>query len=71
MPTPTEFFLWRYTDDDGKRRTTTWRMDRVRALATLKDPEPVESSREVRNLPDGPDEYAHTSYKGQGAVGRK
>lgn len=61
MPTPTEFFFWRYTDELGKRRTTTWRMDRARAMATLKDPEPVESSREVRNLPDNPGEHHLTS----------
>lgn len=61
MPTPTEFFYWRYTADDGKRRTTTWKMNRARALETLKDPEPVESSREVRNLPDNPSEHHLTS----------
>ena len=61
MPTPTEYWNWKFTDDTGKRRTTRWKLKRVDALATLKDPEPVEHTREVRNLPDNTSEHHLTS----------
>lgn len=57
VTTPTEYWFWRHTDERGRRRTTRYRLTRAEALASLRDPEPVESSREVRNLPDTPGEY--------------
>ena len=61
MPTTTEFWNWRHTDDAGKRRTTRWKLTRANALATLRDPEPDDSTREVRNLPSSHDEWDLTS----------
>lgn len=61
MPTPTEYWRWTFTDESGKRRTTSYWMQLSQAVKVLKDPEPVEGTRQVRLLPNGPDEHHLTS----------
>ena len=51
MPIETEFFRWYITDEvTGKRRLTTYKMDRKTALERFPDAEPFEPSREVRDV---------------------
>jgi hypothetical protein len=39
-----QLWLWRYTDDFGKRRVTRYRLSDADAKATLRNPELVEGS---------------------------
>ena len=57
MRKPTEFWLWWITDEFGDRRMTTYRMTRETALERFPDAEPVPGTMEIRNLPEGPDEW--------------
>jgi len=41
-------WIWRYTDDFGKRRTTRYLLTEEQAKERLRDPEKVEHSLEVR-----------------------
>ena len=51
MPIDTEFFRWYILDEvTGKRRLTTYKMDRKTALERFPDAEPYEPSREVRGV---------------------
>jgi hypothetical protein len=51
MPIETEFFRWWITDEvTGKRRKTSYRMDRAPSLERYPDAEPDPSSREVRQV---------------------
>ena len=46
-----EFFRWWTTDEvTGKRRLTSYRMDRKTALERYPDAEPHEGTREVRDV---------------------
>ena len=54
----TEFFLWLITDErTGKRRRTRHRMTREYALAEYPGAEPDPSTREIRDLPESPEEH--------------
>jgi hypothetical protein len=61
MTTPTEYWRWTFTDEFGNRRDTSYWMNRNNAVKVLKDPVPVEGTRQMRLLPDGPDEHHLTS----------
>jgi hypothetical protein len=53
-----EFWRWAYTDPEtGARKRTTYRMSREDAEQRFPGAEPIEGTREVRNLPDGPEEW--------------
>lgn len=49
-------WVWRYTDDFGKRRTTRYLLTEEEAKQRLRDPEKVPHTLEIRR-PDG----GHTS----------
>jgi hypothetical protein len=53
-----EFFRWVYNDlETGARKRTTYRMSREDAEQRFPGAEPIEGTREVRNLPESPDEW--------------
>ncbi len=53
-----EFFCWWITDPDtGARRRTAYRMDREDAEQRFPGAEPIEATRELRNLPETPAEW--------------
>jgi hypothetical protein len=55
---PTEFYKWWVTDPEtGARIRTTYRMDRKTALERFPGAQPDPLTREVRNLPESPDEW--------------
>ena len=60
--TPTEFWRWRVTSETTGRKCNTKHL-MVEADALRMDPaaKRVPGTLEVRNLPDGPDEYVYTS----------
>jgi hypothetical protein len=45
---PTEYWLWWFTDEHGRRRRTPYRMSRETALARYPDAEPVDGTMELR-----------------------
>lgn len=57
---PTPFYLWWITDERGRRRRTTYRMTEAEARERHPGAEPVEGSREIRNLPESVDEHEYT-----------
>jgi len=46
--TPTEYWIWWFTDEHGRRRRTSYRVSRADALARYRDAEPVEGTMELR-----------------------
>ena len=61
MHTPTEFFLWWIVDErTGKRRRTTYKMQRADAEERFPGAEPDLQTREVRNLPEPGELYGNT-----------
>jgi prophage antirepressor-like protein len=63
MPTETEFFRWWVTDEvTGKRRKTTFVMDRPTALKRYPGAEPDPATREVRNV-YAPGEQMPSQYR--------
>jgi hypothetical protein len=55
---PTEFFRWWVTDPEtGAVKRTTYRMTREDAEQRFPGAEPDPLTREVRNLPESPDEW--------------
>jgi hypothetical protein len=54
----TEFWRWRYIDpESGALKVTRYRMTAEDAQQRFPGAQPVEGSREVHNLPEGPHEW--------------
>jgi len=50
MSKRTEFWLWWFTDESGRRRRTSFRMSREDAVKRYPDAEPIPGTLEIRNL---------------------
>jgi len=50
MSKRTEFWLWWFTDESGRRRRTSFRMSREDALKRYPDAQPIAGTLEMRSL---------------------
>lgn len=52
MQREVKLWLWRYVDESGRRRVTSYRLTEADARARLRDPVPVAGSLEIRTPSD-------------------